>query len=126
MQIHNHYEHTHQCPGVIGWLFWDRASGGAQVMRRKEFDESTPPQEITSFLSALYSFCVSPFLCFVPPHTAPDVINESLRPCTPLFQTTASKQPSLARGANMASKDREELLFLHVKCCVWLNLTSSH
>lgn len=54
--------HTHtKCPSVIVCLCWDRALGGAQVMRGKEVDESKPPQEITSFLSALYSFCVTPF-----------------------------------------------------------------
>lgn len=71
MHIHKHSEveghmNTHQCPSVIGWFRWDRALGGAQVMRGKELDESKPPQEITSFLSALYSFCVTSFPHFSP------------------------------------------------------------
>lgn len=122
--IYNHLEHTHQCSRVIGWLRWDRASGGAQVMRRKEVDESPPPQEITSFLSALYSFCVSG----CPPHhhhTAPDVINESLRLHTysQLFQTTAAKQPFLTRGANTASRtERHSFFFMSYAVCGWTRL----
>lgn len=97
----------------------------------KNVDVSKTPQEMIYFLSTLYSFCVTPFLFSFSLNVL--VINESLGPCVLQilnhmhpFSNTASKQPSLRPRANMASKGKHKLFSLYVKCCVLLNLTSSH